>query len=296
MTMPLEDAQRSGRAGPPPTRAMSTGDEASMPWSFLVSGLRHRDLILQLTWAQLEIRYRGAWLGWLWLLGVPLLQLVIYTFVFSQVFHARWGTEPGHAEAPFALVLLCGLTLYGLFAECLTQAPALLASYQSHLKQLRFPSEVLAWVCLLSAGVRLAASLLLLAVAYRVLVGPLPPEALLLPLTVVPIALLTLGSVWIFSSLGLFLRDLNHATALLTSALLFLSPIFYPASRVPETFRGWFALNPLAPPLEGARRSLFEGQLPAWEPLAVATAVSFGVAWAGHTWFMRSKEHFVDVL
>jgi len=267
-----------------------------MPLSFLASGLRHRRLILRLTRAQLQARYRGAWLGWLWLLVVPLMLLGVYTFVFSEVFRARWGTLPDQGEAPFALVLFCGMTLYGLFAECVNEAPTLLSSYQSYLKQLLFPSEILAWVCLLTAGVRLCVSLLLLFVVYGVVVGPPPLSSLLLPLIVVPIALLTLGSIWIFSAVGVFMRDLTHATAVLTTALLFLSPVFYPASRVPEAFLGWFQLNPLTPILESARRSLFEGQLPDWGPLALATGFGLLVAWGGHALFMRTKGSFVDVL
>jgi len=267
-----------------------------MPLSFLASGLRNRRLILRLTWTRLDSRYRGTWLGWLWLLAVPLLLLAVYTFVFSVVFHARWGVLPGEGEAPFALVLLCGLTLYGLFAECLNEAPVLLDAYRSHLKQLRFPSEVLAWVCLLGAAVRLAASLLLLFVAYCIVVGPPPLSSLLVPVAVVPIALLSLGGIWILSSLGVFVRDLAHGTALLTTAMLFLSPIFYPAAQVPEAFRRWFWLNPLTPSLEAARRSLFEAQLPEWQPLAIATGVGLLAAWAGYAWFLRTKGSFVDVL
>jgi lipopolysaccharide transport system permease protein len=244
----------------------------------------------------LEARYRDNWLGWLWLPAVPLLLLGVYTFVFSSVFRARWDTGSGQGDAPFALMLFCGLTLYGLVAQCVNEAPSLLAAYQSYLKQLLFPSEVLAWVCVLTAAVPLGVNLVLLFLVYGVLVGLPPPSSLLLPLTLVPLTLLTLGGVWFLSSLGVFLRDLSHGTAVFTSALLFLSPVFYPASRVPESLRGWFELNPLTPILEAARRSLFEAQLPDWGSLAVATCFGLLVAWGGHAWFMRTKGSFVDVL
>lgn len=266
-----------------------------MPLSFLASGFRHRRLILRLTRSRIAARYRSSLLGPLWLFLVPLLMLAVYTFVFARVFEARWGA-PGWGDAPFALVLFCGLTLYGLVAECLTEAPTLLTSYQSHIKQLVFPSEILAWVCLLTSGVRLCASLVLLVVAYVVTVGPLPESAIAAPLSLVPIALLTLGAVWIFASLGVYLRDLSHATGVITSALLFLSPIFYPASRVPEAFRPWLALNPLAPALEAARGALFEGVLPDWYALGIATGIGLLFAWVGYAWFMWTKEGFNDVL
>jgi lipopolysaccharide transport system permease protein len=267
-----------------------------MPFSFLATGLRHRHLILRLTRARLAARYRDTWLGWLWLPAVPLLLLGVYSFVFSTVFRTRWDTMSGQGEAPFALTLFCGLTLYGLVAQCVNEAPSLLAAYQSYLKQLLFPSEVLAWVCVLTAAVPLAVNLLLLFIVYSFMVGIPPLSSLLLPFTVVPLTLLTLGGVWFLSSLGVFLRDLSHGAAVFTSALLFLSPVFYPASRVPESLRGWFELNPLTPILEAARRSLFEAQLPDWGSLAVATSIGLLVAWGGHAWFMRTKGSFVDVL
>jgi lipopolysaccharide transport system permease protein len=188
------------------------------------------------------------------------------------------------------------LTLYGLVAQCVNEAPSLLTTYQSYLKQLIFPSEVLAWVCVLTAAVPLAVNLLLLFSVYGIMVGPPPLSSLLFPVILAPLALLTLGGVWFLSSLGVFLRDLSHGAAVFTSALLFLSPVFYPASRVPEPLRGWFELNPLTPVLEAARRSLFQGEMPNWGPLAVVTGVGLLFAWGGHAWFMRTKGSFVDVL
>lgn len=291
--MGLRNSQRVRTAD----HAPQATESPVMPFSFLVSGLRHRRLILRLTRVRLQSRYRDTWLGWIWLLAVPLLLLAVYTFVFSEVFHARWGTVPGQEETPFALTLFCGLTLYGLFAQCVNEAPSLLATYQSYLKQLRFPSEVLAWVCVLTAAVPLGVNLVLLFVVYCFMVGVPPISSLLLPLTIVPLVLLTLGSVWFLSSLGVFLRDLSHGTVVFTSALLFLSPVFYPASRVPEALRGWFELNPLTPLLEAARGSLFDAQLPEeWGPLGAATAFGLLVAWSGFAWFIRTKESFVDVL
>jgi len=267
-----------------------------MPLSFIAAGLRHRHLILRLTASRLSARYRGTWLGWIWLIAMPLFLLGVYYFVFAEVFEARWGTSAASEDAPFALVLFCGLTLYGFFAECVNEAPTLLLSYENYLKQLRFPSEVLAWVSLLSAGVRVVASLAVLLLAYVLLVGAPPPTALLFPLALVPIALLSLGASWLLASLGVFLRDLSHGTSVVTTALLFLSPVFYPASRVPEAFASWYWLNPFTSILEAARSTLFAGQLPAWEPLALTTLLGGIAAWGGYAWFLRTKQSFVDVL
>jgi lipopolysaccharide transport system permease protein len=226
---------------------------------------------------------------------LPLSMLVVYTFVFSTVLQARWeGSADGGAG--FALRLFAGMLLFGIFAECLNEAPGLLLQSQSFLKQVLFPSEILAWVSLLSALWRFAMGFALLLVAQLLAIGAPPPSALVLPLVLVPVALLALGSSWLVSSLGVFLRDLAQIVTVFTSAVMFLSPVFYPASRVPEPLRPWFSLNPLTAILEAARPALFDGTLPDWNALAIVTAASFAFAWLGYAWFVRTKPGFVDVL
>jgi lipopolysaccharide transport system permease protein len=265
------------------------------PAAFLRSGWRHRRLVLQLARGRIESRYRGSMLGLLWVLVLPLLMLGVYTFVFSVVLRARWGVSAA-GDVPFALLIFSGLLVYGLFAECAAEAPALLHAHQAFFKQVVFPGEVLAWVSLLAAGLPFLASLALLLLAHVLWLGIPPPTVLWLPVLLLPVVLLTLGSVWILSSLGVFLRDLSQFVSVAISAGLFLSPIFYPASRVPEPFQPLLALNPFTPVLEGWRRALFEGAAPDWTALGVATACAWVVAWLGHAWFVRAQRSFADVL
>ena len=108
--------------------------------------------------------------------------------------------------------------------------------------------------------------------------------------------LLTLGIVWLLSSLGVFLRDIAHVTGVLTTALLFMSPIFYPVSRIPESLRGLYALNPLASLVVMFRGTLFTGTTPDWTSLGVLALLSWLTAWLGFAWFESTKRSFVDVL
>lgn len=266
-----------------------------MPFSFLESALRHRGLIARLTRSRLEARYRGSVFGWLWMWILPLFMLSVYTFVFGEVFQARWGALDD-GRGTFPLILFSGLLIYGLLAECWNEAPGLLAAHQPYLKQSLFPSEILAWVSLGAGAVRLGAGLFLLIAARWIVLGPPPLSVLWLPLAILPVALITLGGVWILSSLGVFFRDLSHGIPVATTALLFLSPIFYPASHVPETLQRLFWWNPLTPSLEAARNALFEGVAPEWLPLTGAVLMGWLLAWAGFAWFTHTKATFVDVL
>jgi lipopolysaccharide transport system permease protein len=265
------------------------------PFSFLETGWKHRQLILRLTRRRIEAQYRGSMLGALWLVLQPLLILALYTFVFSALFKARWDL-PGVAEPRFAVVLFSGLILYTLLTTCLNQAPRLLETHRSYIKQTLFPTEVLSWVVLAHALFDFLVGLVLLAALYFGMMGPPPLTSLLLPLVVAPILLAALGLTWFFSSLGVFLKDLSQLIGVMTLALLFLSPIFYPAAIVPERLQFYYRLNPLAGLLEMSRGLLFTGSLPDWVALTTLTALGWLVAWFGYLWFMKTKKGFADAL
>jgi lipopolysaccharide transport system permease protein len=105
-----------------------------------------------------------------------------------------------------------------------------------------------------------------------------------------------LGVTWLLSSLGVFLRDLGQLVGLFTTALLFVSPIFYPASMIPERYRDLYFLNPFASVLEMSKQSLFEGAVPNAIEVGALLLVGWVVAWLGHSWFVRTKAGFADVL
>jgi len=119
---------------------------------------------------------------------------------------------------------------------------------------------------------------------------------LFLPLLLLPILLFALGTTWLLSSLGVFLRDLPQLVGVVTTMLLFLSPIFYPATRIPAWAAPYYHLNPFVGILEAARGSLFFGTPPDGRSLALLTAAGWAVAWLGYAWFMRTKPGFADVL
>lgn len=265
------------------------------PLSFLHAGWRHRTLIRRLAWRKVEARYRGSTLGLVWSLAHPLMMLLIYTFVFSVVFRARWNV-PEAEEGHFSLFLFSGLIIYALFAESVNEAPGLMVRNQTFIKQIVFPTEVLAWVSLLASLFNFAVSFLLLLGLHFVLAGPPPISALQLPLILLPLLLGTLGIVWLLASLGVYLRDVDQVVGLFTTALLFLSPIFYPASRIPEAFQPFYGLNPMARILEMSKASLFYSMSPNWAGLLSLTLGAWLVAWFGYAWFMKTKTGFADVL
>ena len=259
------------------------------------SAWENRALILRLANREIEGRYRGSVLGIVWAFLVPLLMVGVYTFVFSMVFQIRWELPPG-GQGAFALLLFSGLILFNLFSECVNRAPGLLLEHVTYIKKVVFPLEILPWVSMMVALFNATVSFLVLLVFYVFVHGLPPLTVLLLPFVLIPLILLTLGVVWFVSSVGIFLRDIRPLMGVLTTMMMFLSPIFYPLNAVPESYRALIQLNPLTLVLESSKKVLFWGQIPQWQFWVLYMILCVAGSWVGFVWFQKTRNGFSDVV
>ena len=258
---------------------------------------RHRELITHLVRRNVLLRYQGSALGLVWMFGTPLLMLAVYTFVFSVVFKARWGT--GEEQLPpgaFALTLMCGLSVYNIVAETLNASAICITANPNYVKKVVFPLEVLPVAALLTSLFFAAIWFGLLIVGIVAVMHVVSPAMLTLPLLLIPVVLLTCGLAWVVASLGVYIPDVSHALGIILQVLFFLTPIFYSVEMIPERFRQLVYLNPLTYAVESVRGVLIAGQWPDWIGLGVFTAIAAGVFFAGYAWFIRTKKGFADVL
>lgn len=259
------------------------------------SAWRHRQMIRDLIRRESLGRYRGSILGVAWSFLHPLLMLAVYTFVFSVVFRARWGVA-NESQTTFALILYAGLLIFNLFAETVNRSPTLILQNVNFVKKVVFPLEVLPMIAFGSALVHSVASALVWLVFYGLLFGAPSPTILLLPVVLLPLALLALGLSWFFASLGVYLRDVVQVVGVAVTTLMFLTPIFYPASALPETLQEMLYLNPMALIVEQARSVMFWGRAPNWEQWSKLFLFSGLIAWMGFAWFQKTRKGFADVL
>lgn len=266
------------------------------PHEIAASLWRNRDLIIALVKREVIGRYRGSVMGIAWSFFNPLLMLVIYTFVFSVVFKARWGTGGEESKADFAIILFVGMLVHGLFAECINRAPALILSNVNYVKKVIFPLEILPWVAFGSALFHTAIGLVVLLLAQLILNHQIPWTAVLFPLVLLPLVLIAMGFAWFLAAFGVFVRDIGQLTGMFTTVLLFISPVFYPLSALPLKYQGWLQLNPLAFIIEEGRKVLVFGQLPHPGQLAGMTVIGMFIACAGFAWFQKTRKGFADVL
>lgn len=272
---------------------------AALPVSLysLVQGLWHnRKLILQMSRREVIGRYKGSVLGLLWSFLNPVFMLTVYTFVFSVVFKARWGVDGNDSKTQFAVVLFVGMIVHGLFAEVVNRAPSLILANVNYVKKVIFPLEILPVITMCAALFHGLVSLAVLLIAFFIFNHSLQWTVIFIPLVLLPLVILTLGCAWMLASLGVFIRDVGQTIGIVTTVMMFLSPVFFPVTSLPEVYRPLIMANPLTFIIEQAREVLIWGHLPDWIGLGIYAVVATVVAWVGYVWFQKTRKGFADVL
>jgi len=220
--------------------------------------------------------------------------LLVYTFVFGVVFQERAGMHADKAE--FAVFLFTGLMIYLFFSECLTRSPTLITEKANFVKKVIFPLETLSWVLVGGSIIHLFISAGILLLFVFIVHGGLAFTTLLFPVVLAPLILLAIGLSWALAALSVFLQDIRHVVGVLSSALLFLSPVFYSVSRLPEAVQFIFYLNPLTFIIEQSRNVLLQGVAPDWGGLLIYYLIAMSILYAGFVIFQKLRRDFADVV
>jgi len=255
----------------------------------------NRSLLWTLVLREIQFRYKGSILGLMWALITPLVMLVVYTFVFSVVFKMRWGTSDG-SRAEFALLLYIGLMLFTIFSDCLSRAPALIISNSNYIKKVVFPIEILPLVTIGSSLFHFMVSFVIFLVAAIFFGGTIGLTILLVPFLLIPFLLFICGIGWLLAALGVYFRDLQQITGSVVQVLMFMTPIFYPASALPDQFQVILMANPLSLPIEILRDLLYWHRLPNIVAWFVLFAQSILVMYIGFFFFQKVRKGFADVV
>src|SRR6478672_2449318 len=186
------------------------------------------ELIFSFAKRELVGRYKGSVLGIAWAVLTPVVMIAIFTFIFAGIFGARFGANDSHWD--YALYLFCGLLPWSMFQESVQQSANTILAHANLVKRVVFPLETLpAAQAFAALGNQLFATI-----------------------------------AWLISSLGVFLRDIAQGVTLLLMAWMYLTPIIYPESIVPERFRWFINVNPFTALVRSYRRIFLEGLAPDW--------------------------------
>lgn len=252
------------------------------------------DLIFSFAKRELLGRYKGSVLGIAWAVLTPVVMIAIFTFIFAGIFGARFGASDSHWD--YALYLFCGLLPWSMFQESLQQSANTIVVHSNLVKRVVFPLETLPAAQVLAAlGNQLFATVALL-IATLIIRQRMELTVLWLPVLLIPQLLFTLGASWLIASLGVFLRDITQGIMLLLMAWMYLTPIIYPESIVPNRFRAFLNFNPFTPLVRSYRRIFLEGTAPDWSGLAYFAAFAIVFFVLGYWWFARTRKSFADVV
>jgi lipopolysaccharide transport system permease protein len=262
---------------------------------------RNRSLLWQFTKRNIHARHKGSYLGVMWLVLTPLLMLALYSFTFGVLLHGRFGVIPDETAADYALGIFLGFMLYGLVADCLGAATNVVNDNSNLVKKVRFPVEILP----ASMGLGVCYNFLIsmaLFVAGFILFGR-PPTLLVFwfPVVLLPLVLLSLGLAWLLGALGVYFRDVQNAMSFITTALFYVSGIFFSASSAGVGTKARVALdvlrwNPIFVAIDLSRDVTLWGVPPSMRDLAYLYVVCIAVFLAGYWTFQRLKAGFADVL
>ena len=250
---------------------------------------QYREMIASLVRKDLKGRYKGSVLGFLWTFINPLLQLLVYTMVFSVILKSGIPN--------YYLHLFVALVPWIFFASSLTTGAKLVLDQKNMIKKIYFPREVLPLAYTVSSFCNMLFSFIIVFAVIAIMGLGISFAALpwLIPVMAVQF-ILVLGINLITSSVTVYIRDLEHITGVLSMAWMYLSPVVYGIDFVPESWKSWYLLNPLAPLILSYRDILYYRKAPQLPLLGLAFAVSLAVLVTGALIFSRLQRRFAEEL
>jgi lipopolysaccharide transport system permease protein len=262
-------------------------------WQWMNAPLRYRHLLHGFLQQDIKGRFAGSMGGLIWSVITPLVNILIYIFVFAVIMKIGITKEESGTDQ-FAIYLLSGMLPWLAFSEAVSRSTPVLIEKAGLITKVAFPVQTLPYVTVFSAFILngLGLGLFLL---YLVFEGYAVWQWLWLPLLILLHVLFTLGVAALVSALCVFLRDLQQLMSLLLTVWFFTTPIIYPASMVPLEFRQWIEWNPLYHVAELYRQILLQQHIDLTQFTLVA-AICVGVYMAGGWFFMRVRHAFGDVL
>ena len=252
---------------------------------------RHtRQLLALLCRRDVTVKYRQTVLGVIWVFISPLLAAGLFTFVFGNI--AQLSSD----GVPYFAFSYAGLLAWNVFSDTLTGASKSLGSNSALITKVYFPRFILPLAATTSALINLAISFVVLLVVLLAIGLGIPATILLLPIWLVLALALALGLGMMLTSIAVAYRDVNHLTSVVVPMLLYLTPVAYATSEVPEHLQTLYRLNPLVGIVEGCRFSVLgTADLPAWS-IAYSAGFTLVSVIVGLIVFARLERNFADVV
>jgi ABC-type polysaccharide/polyol phosphate export permease len=261
---------------------------------FVRNLVERRALVAQLVRRDFETRYVGSAAGWMWGVVHPIVQLLVWIFVF-QVW-MQIPLDKGELTTSYPMFLFCGFLPWMLFNETVTRSAGSLVEQANLITRTVFPSEVVPVSIFLSSLIHHLIGTALAIVAVAVVLKTISPMVLLLPVYMLFVGLLGVGIGWIAASLHVYLRDTGQVLSVVMTLWFWVTPIMFSGLRFPQRFHALLVLNPMFWAVNAYRERLLSTRWPDLHELLVLAVYSSAVFVAGGLFFRYLKRGFADVL
>lgn len=266
------------------------------PLAIIKDLLKYRELISSVTIQNFRSTYQASYLGIGWQILLPLIMLAIFYFVFGVILGGRFSNIANESRLDYALALFMGLGFFNFLAQNIGTAPSIILSHSAYVKTMAFPLEVLPLTTVLTSFLTLVINVMLTLIIFLIAKQGLYLSSVFTLFYLLCILLTTIGVSWIFSTLSVFFRDISAFISPLTIILMFLCPIFYPASMVPKRIKWVIEINPVAAIIENVRGCALYGVWPTLASSLYVFLFSLSIAVLGYCIFIRSKSAFADFI
>jgi len=256
--------------------------------------IKNKSLFLILLKNEIITKFRGSAFGLLWILLIPFLMILLYTFVFSIIFNAKWAISETGSNVEFALFMYSGLIFYNFFSEIISKSTTQLRSNINYIKKIIFPLELLVFVNVGSALFNFLINLLLLFLFNFYVFSEFNFNIFISILNFLPFVVLTIGITFFFTIASMVIRDLSYIVTILLTALMFLTPIFYSVDIVPDKFRMIINLNPLTIPINAVRELIFGNKIFYSDNYEIYILISMIIFISGLIFFIKTKKFLID--
>jgi lipopolysaccharide transport system permease protein len=270
--------------------------EPSRGWAALGLGdvWQYRELLYFLVWRDLKVRYKQTVLGALWIVLQPVVSMVVFTFLFGNLLNVPSG------DVPYPIFAYAALLPWNYFASSLTRSSTSVVSSSHLITKVYFPRLIIPISGVLSGLVDFGIAFLVL-VGMMAYFGIAPTAAaLLLPLFLLLAMMTALGfGLWL-SALNVRFRDVNYLIPYLVQIWMYVTPVIYGSTLIPERYRFLLGLNPMTGVVEGFRWALLGNRLadaqPPGELFAISIGISLLVLVSGAIFFRRTERTFADII
>ena len=250
----------------------------------------YRELFYFMVWRNIKVRYKQALLGTSWAIIQPFFMMVVFTIFFGKL--AKIPSD----GVPYPIFSYAALLPWTYFSQSLSQTGNSLVASQNLITKVYFPRMIIPASYALSGLVDFGlASVILFGMMlfYQI---PLHWGLLLLPLLALPLLLLVFGVGMIFSSLNVKYRDIKHALPFIIQIWLFITPVIYPTSIIPEKYRIFVAFNPTVGLIEAFRSIILPTREVDWRLFGMSVVITLFVLVMGLIFFRKTEKEFADII